>query len=371
MKLIRPIAIDDASLVSSSVPETDYSAWSSVTTYGQGERTRWVSSGFHHTYESMAGSNLGHHPEVYSTDSVLVTTGTRTFTVAGGLSFAAGQLVEVTALDDPASIMTGTVASYAGTTLGLTISSVTGGGIHASWVIRRPGLWLQIGVTNRWNMFDQTVGSQTENATSIAVSILAAERLDSVALLNIAAASVQVTMTDEVDGVVYDQTVSTVFDSGITDWYAYFFEPIVRRTDVLFDDLPPYAGATIGITLSEPTGTAACGVCVLGLSREIGGTQYGVSIGIQDYSLKQRDDFGNYSVLQRAFSKRGKFNVNVENGMVDALQVLLAEYRATPIVYVGADAYGSTLIYGFFKDFSVLIPNSAYSICDIEIEGLT
>ena len=55
---------------------------------------------------------------------------------------------------------------------------------------------------------------------------------------------------------------------------------------------------------------------------------------------------------------------------VDRLQNILAGYRATPILYIGTDEFGSTAILGFYKDFSIAISYFAYSVCTIEIEGL-
>lgn len=299
MKIVRPMTVDDAALYSSNVAETDYAAWSAVTTYALAARVIVVSTDFHKVYESLQGSNTNH---------------------------------------DPAT---------------------------------SPTWWLEVSSTNRWKMFDGSVGSQTTNSTSVAVSITADGRIDSVVLLNVSAASVQVTMTDTVDGLVYDQTESMVDDSGITDWYAYFFEPIQRKSDIVFGDLPPYSGARIAITITDTGATAACGECILGLSKEIGSTDYGAQVGIQDYSIKTADEFGTYTITERSFSNRGNFTVWVESGYVDALKKLLADYRATPVVYIGSDDYTATIVYGFFKDFSIDIAYPTKSICSIELEGLS
>lgn len=231
--------------------------------------------------------------------------------------------------------------------------------------------WLDVSATNRWKMFDDSNTSQTSNADSIAVELAATGRVDSVALLNIAAASVQITMTDSVEGVVYDETYSLISDSGISDWYAYFFEPIERKSDFAVTDLPPYADADIAITLADTGATVECGTCVVGLSKEIGATLHGARLGIIDFSRKEQDAFGNYSITERAFSKRRSFTVLVDNTYVDALDKLLAAYRATAVVYVGTDSYTSTIAYGFYKDFSIEIAYPSNSLCSLEIEGLT
>lgn len=234
-----------------------------------------------------------------------------------------------------------------------------------------PLWWLQVGPTNRYRMFDQTVGTQTTNAESVEVRLSTPGRVDSVALLNVAGASVQVQMTDATDGVVFDQTYSLVSSSGITDWWSYFFEPIERLTDLFVTGLPPYAGADVTVTVSDPGATVSVGTLVFGLSKNIGDAEMGASVGIQDYSRKDRDQFGNTIVVQRAFSKRGRFNVKVAAGEVDQTFNLLADYRAIPIVWVGATKYGVTLIYGFFRDFNIEIAYDTFSYCSLELEGLT
>ena len=231
--------------------------------------------------------------------------------------------------------------------------------------------WLKVGNTNRWKMFDTSVQSQTTRTDNINVSLLVNERANAVALLNISAASVQVTMTDTIDGIVYDQTYSLVSDSGITDWYSYFYEPIVRKSDFTVTDLPSYVNATINVVLTAIGETVACGGLITGLQRYVGATQYGLSTGITDYSVKDQDAFGNYSILERAFRKRSDISMFVENGFIDQLQIILSSLRAIPTVYIGTDEYTNTIIYGFYKDFNINVTYANNSICTLELEGLT
>lgn len=62
MKVIRPVTVTDAMLVSSSVPEADHSAWSSIATYGVGARV--IKTSTHRIYESATAGNIGHDPEM-------------------------------------------------------------------------------------------------------------------------------------------------------------------------------------------------------------------------------------------------------------------------------------------------------------------
>lgn len=170
--------------------------------------------------------------------------------------------------------------------------------------------------------------------------------------------------------VVYDSEYDMVSDSGIVDWWMYYFEPIVRKTEITEVDMPPYASAAITITLTGTGETVGCGACVVGQKIEIGEVQHGATVGIKDYSVKTQDDFGNYSITERSYSKRANFNVWIEGNATDNLQNTLAQYRATPMVYIGSTAYASTQIYGFYRDFSIDIAYPTVSICSIEVESL-
>lgn len=64
MKVIRPITVTDAMLVSSSVPENDYTAWSGATTYAVGDRC----IAGHKVWESLQASNLNHDPVTDTSD---------------------------------------------------------------------------------------------------------------------------------------------------------------------------------------------------------------------------------------------------------------------------------------------------------------
>jgi hypothetical protein len=302
MKIIRPVTVADANLLSSNVAETDYAAYSAGATYGLGDRAIYVLADTHWIIESVQAGNIGHTP------------------------------------------------------LGTDLDT---------W-------WLKVGNTNRWAMFDGAVQSQTSAADEIVVELSSAiSRIDSVALFNVDCASARVRVIDAVDGVVYDQTKNMVSHSGIADWYAYSFEPIVRIRDYVFTGLPPYLGATIEVTLTDTGGTAKCGACVPGLAREIGGTQYGVQVGILDNSVKEKDAFGNFTIVERDYSKFAAFQVIVPRSMVDELQIILAGYRATPTVVVGSELYASTMIYGYYTGARTVIAYANESILSIEYEGLT
>jgi hypothetical protein len=235
-----------------------------------------------------------------------------------------------------------------------------------------PTKWLDMGSTNRWKIFDLSVQSQTSITDFINVTIpVTSNLIDCLGLLNINGVFGRVVMTDPVEGVVFDSTFTLVSDSGITDPYAYCFEPITRLQDYFLTGLPPYLNSTLSITIAGTGETVACGVAIPGLSRTAGPTQSGLTFGIQDYSVKNKDTFGNSTILERGYNVRTSMSVWVDNNSVDFIGRLLASYRATPILYVGNDTYRATMAYGYYKDYTVGIDYTTVSVLHIELEGLT
>ena len=308
MQFIRPTIITDSILTSTDVTEADYTAWAIGTTYSAAQRCIVTTPNVHKIYESLAGGNIGHDPVV---DCALAT----------------------------------------------------------------PLYWKVVSATNRWKVFDNKIGDQTSKATSMNY-VLTPGIIDSIAILNMDATSVALVMTDPVEGVVYNETIGLISTINVVDWYTYFFEPIIRAVDLVKSDLaevdlPPYLNATLSITITYAGGTAKCGEIVIGLKSQFGKMKYGPRVGITDYSTKTADDAGNYTITTRAFSKRMTCDLLIKNTIIDEIFRQLALYRATPVVWVGSEAYTTLIVFGFYKDISIGIPYRNFSVCNLEIEGLT
>ena len=229
--------------------------------------------------------------------------------------------------------------------------------------------WVETGATNRWKMFSSSAGEITTNATSIVARITPGLVVDSVCLLGLGGDAVRIRMNDPTDGDVYDETINLVGTDGINTWYSYYFTDISLTTDLVVDDLPSYGTAYIEITITSTT-TAQCELCILGVARSLGRTRYGAKVGITDYSVKETDDYGRTNVVERAFVKRMEIDVQLDSTDTDSVHRLLSDLRATPVVWVGSDLFQSTIIYGYFRDFDVVISSYPWSDCSLEIEGL-
>lgn len=230
--------------------------------------------------------------------------------------------------------------------------------------------WVFVSYTNRWKMFDDKGGTQTTNTSTIDVTLTPNTLFNSLCLLGLDASSVQIIVTDPTDGVVFNSTYNLSSYYGVTNWWRYFFEPLDRKSTLIVD-LPAYSKASIRIIVSDTTGTGIAGVgsCIVGISTDIGSAQYGTSVGITSYSIKQRDKFGNISIVPRAYADNARYALKIPPDRTDYVKRYLTSIRDTACVFIGEE-YDSTVVYGFCKDLDLVFTSFAYSDYSLEVEGL-
>lgn len=233
----------------------------------------------------------------------------------------------------------------------------------------QPPAWLDTDATNRWRMFDDKLESLTTNPRTITVTIKPGAVVNSIAMFNVSGKSVLVQMVDAGEGVVYSKTV-TLVDARVTNWYDHFFLPVELRTDLVLLDLPAYGSANIVVTVDAGAEQAAVGHFVVGAQQELGTALYGTSVGINDYSIKKVDDFGNTTVVRRSYSNRADFDIVLDTPTVGRVRRLLAEMRATPVVWIGEESYEATILFGYYKDFTLVFSGPSVSEGSISVEAI-
>lgn len=234
--------------------------------------------------------------------------------------------------------------------------------------------WLDTGASNRYRMFDAQVGTATTATGSMTVDLIPGRAIQAVALLELSnAIEVIVTVTDPVAGIVYLETIDLLADITSSSWWSYFFDPISKASSVVLDDIPSYPDATITIEINAGAAgdTVSCGVCLIGLQTVFAeSVDYGLQLGIQDYSQIDRDVFGVTSVVQRSYAKRANWKVRIENTLVDTFHTTLANLRGVPALYIGTDRFSSSMIYGIFNEFYINVNYCNHSDCSVEILGM-
>lgn len=298
LKVVKPMTMTTAMLVSSDVPENDYAAWASGTTYAAGARVILTST--HKIYESLQSSNLN---------------------------------------KDPVTELT---------------------------------YWVEVSPTNRWKVFDTSNSTQTTQADNISYRITPGTVITSFSALNLSGVdTIRIRMIDPTFGTVYDKTTTLLSHPDLSGWWQWFFSERTIAELSVATDLPSYPEADLLIDLVSG-GQMSVGVFLFGQVRSIGlGVNLGANVGIQDYSRKETNEFGDTVLVRRAFSKRASFGMLLEKKDVDSTVSYLAGVRATPCLWIGHGDYESTIIFGIYKDFQVSISYPTHSDCSLELEGLT
>ena len=229
--------------------------------------------------------------------------------------------------------------------------------------------WLEVSSTNRWKLFNGIVQEQTEKAGGMEYVLQSPTVVNSLALINVDCAEITVTMDDAVEGEVYNETFSMISDSGIQDWYAYFFEPIVRDDRLAILDLPPYANADITVTFTD-SGTAKCGALIIGQFADLGFSQHGASYSIIDYSTKTTDSQGRVTITEGPYANKLDVDVILDTAVFGVVRNTLADLRTTPCAWVAEENNRNSIVYGYYREFDIILSNPTTSRCSLEIEGL-
>jgi len=234
-----------------------------------------------------------------------------------------------------------------------------------------PPTWLDRGKINPLRMFDGKLDSPTASQSTLEITINPEQVASGIALFNVDASTIRITMTDPIEGLVYDSgDISMIDNSGVTDWYSFYFAPYIKKSDFVTLALPPYADAEIVVTVSSVSGPVSVGEIVLGRTITLGISQFGSSVGILDFSEKEQDQFGNFNIIERKFSKRADYDVKIPTNTVSGVQRILSKFRAAPAVWVGDENREETIVYGYYKSFDIVLSNPALSDTSILVEGL-
>jgi hypothetical protein len=245
--------------------------------------------------------------------------------------------------------------------------------------------WVRIGATNAWKPFDGAVGNQligyaggTQAVDSMIFRLYGMGRFSAVAVLGTDASRVRVQYFDP-DGVqTYNVVKYAVDTTPVVDAWTYCFADLGVRRDFVFDGIDGWgtsASTYLQIVVSnDATGVAVrVGEILIGIATQIGDTHAGVNLGLVDYSRKETNDYGDVSIIERAYSYSGSCEIEIEKQYRSRAQRLIAELRATPCVFFPSedDADDGIVLYGFPTDFTITYETPQRAYASLEVEGLT
>lgn len=338
-----PLLVSDESLISNII-ETPPLAWDGETAYAAGGMAA-VFSGPNATvatnYESLQDDNLNHSPDTEPTWWKPV--GTAYLPWDSGTNYAIG------------AVVTRNHRIVEATKAGSNHDPATSG---IEW-------WRDLGPSNLWAMFDRQIETQTTHPDTIRVEIPLTGRFDTLALLGVVAASVNIKLMKG-DVQVYDETFGMTSYLGIANYWDHFFNEISRKRLLYVTDLAIITGLTLIVTL---TGTnVAVGHMVYGRRRRFGATQLGAELGFLDYSNYGVDDFGRRNVIIRGYKKQGNFDVIVPTEYVDSTYQAITDLRGTPALIKASERFEAMIYFGLITSAKITVQYKRFAVMRVQVE---
>lgn len=241
-----------------------------------------------------------------------------------------------------------------------------------------PTNWNDEGPTNRWAMFDKKVSTVTEQADSITIQ-LQPGRMDSLALLGVECNDITVDLSVQGES-VFNATYSLIDpNANVGDWSDYMFEPveqsvydlsIKKLVDLTLENVATYGEGTLTVTLSAPNETVKLGMLVVGMVYFVGKTQNEPDLGINNFTVRSMDEFGDITESRRPAGKDLKCDVEIETDRLDAVFYELFRSKDDDAVWIPTDLHGSMVIYGH-ATWRIKRKNSKTTIVSMQIKGTT
>ncbi len=229
--------------------------------------------------------------------------------------------------------------------------------------------WVSRGATNRWKMLDAYNNTQTEAADMIVLAVTPQMISQGFYLGNLDANEVSIVVQDRVDGVVHVETQNLVVPDAGGSYFKWFFKRIRRKSYAVSVLLPVYVNAIMTICIRKTGSVAKCGMCAIGQLVDVGLSQYGLGTEIKDYSSTTFNFDGTSQTVVRGYSKRMSIDVEIDNEAIDAVQENLAALRQKPVVWIGAVAFGSAIVFGKYSSFKNIVESQPLSKMALQIEG--
>lgn len=216
--------------------------------------------------------------------------------------------------------------------------------------------WVRIGATNPWRAFDNRFGGMTSGGATITYSILLPRSMNAIAFFGLNAQNVRVKLSVPGPSVIYDETITLASRDDVTNLWGYIHNAYTFKPDLVITDLIMPSGSTLDITITAGA-SAQVGEVMIGNDIGIGSTLVDSSLGIVDYSKKDRDEWGGVFLVPRAVTKTVNFRFSIPTD--DAARVQRIMERVTSKVCVfyavdGEDPFGTTVA-GILRDYDLTL----------------
>lgn len=233
--------------------------------------------------------------------------------------------------------------------------------------------WVELSYSNKWRMFRDGVDSRSSTTGDMEFTVAPGQAVTVAAFLEVYARYIHVKATDPVEGVVFDETIEIPLGEGygITDWWEYFFSPFEDGFNsilIWFNFSYPDAEFEFTVEPDVATDPVHVGRFVIGVDQELGCTVYGTNIDLQDFSIKERDSFGNLYLRKRRTIKHVNYNVEVNTSDIDWIARKLQKLTSTPMLFIGYKNMQALVTFGIYQEMQQDISNWSTSTMTLQVE---
>jgi len=204
------------------------------------------------------------------------------------------------------------------------------------------------------------------------VNITPGEITNGIAMFGIKnATSINVTMTDQVSGQVYNKDLDMIDNSMIANEWDYCFLPIIRIERFILLDLPPYVNASIEVTITG-TDLEIANVAV-GRQVKIGTCEHGTNYRLIDTSRQSQNLDGEAITIDGGLSFEVDFNLVMDRKQTQTITNILGSMRGIPSAWIAperSDVSSDPIsVFGAFTDIDVRYENPVKSTASFKIRG--
>lgn len=231
--------------------------------------------------------------------------------------------------------------------------------------------WVRVGATNRWRAFDERLGGMTTGGATITYSIALPRTLNALCFFGLNAETVRVRIVAPGPSVIHDETVQLSARDDVGNMWEYVHTPFSFRPDLVITGLSMPSGATVELTITAGV-AAQVGEIFFGNDIHIGTTLTDTSLGIVDYSRKDRDEWGGIFLVPRPVTKTVNFRFSVPTTGAARVQQIMQRITSKVCVFYaveGEDPFGTTVA-GVLRDYDLTLTTNR-SFGSIQAESLT
>jgi len=213
------------------------------------------------------------------------------------------------------------------------------------------GWWSRVSPTNRWKPFDLSSTTRLQLAGSAYYEIKPNTAVSAVMFIDCdGLSSIRVRLIE--DGVThYDSSHLMRPTPSTPSWYAWTFEP----------------RATLRVDFEITSSAGYIGTLAFGRAYVLGeGVQYGARVGVQDFSRKERNEYGEMELIRRGNAKTMSLQIAVDNNKLDSTDMLLSSLTGTPCLWIGTSRFSALSLWGVFTNWNYTV--AYYDQTDLSVE---